>query len=436
MTKRRFFWLTIVIIFLLLVAGVTFNFAFLAKVIRFYPSDGLLTNNSQPEISLSLAPIPFLRAQKPLLFLNDEKLPVSVVKQREKFVAQLKAGIPDGKYKLEANLRVWFLFPRRLKIVQFFTVDTKPPVVTLAGSSQNYLVSTGSKRVVSITSELGATVAVALNNRLLKREALRSDNSLKVKLSGLKSKNKLVVQATDKAGNLVSVTVPVIIDRKLPVIVEQDPVDNETVRRQDLLIKVRLQEGETGLKEARLLLDGKEVNKVAGGKSATVSYFGNMLVDGEHTATVEALDYANHKMVHQWKFKIDTRLIVVDRSQKRLYFYRNGQLQKTYPVAVGMPAYPTPAGHYRIIYRIKNPIWINPKSPWSKDMPDVIPAGPGNPLGTRALALNARAVFIHGTYTVSSIGRAASHGCIRMRITDSEELYNRVVPGTPVDIIN
>jgi len=64
----------------------------------------------------------------------------------------------------------------------------------------------------------------------------------------------------------------------------------------------------------------------------------------------------------------------------------------------------------------------------------VIAPGPGNPLGTRAIYLNAPGIRIHGTYSSSSIGTYASHGCIRMYIADSEELFDLVDTGTRVII--
>jgi L,D-transpeptidase ErfK/SrfK len=69
-------------------------------------------------------------------------------------------------------------------------------------------------------------------------------------------------------------------------------------------------------------------------------------------------------------------------------------------------------------------------------MPATIPPGPGNPLGTRAMYLNAPGIRIHGEYDAGSIGTYASHGCIRMLVKDSEQLYSIVPIGTHVLIIN
>ncbi len=128
--------------------------------------------------------------------------------------------------------------------------------------------------------------------------------------------------------------------------------------------------------------------------------------------------------------------ILVRRSQRKLYLYDHGKLVKTYSVAVGTPGYPTPRGDFQIVLKRYRPTWSNPGSDWAKDMPAYIPPGPGNPLGTRAMNLNAPGIRIHGTSKDYSIGSAASHGCIRMHMWDVEDLYDRVVVGTPVHIIN
>jgi lipoprotein-anchoring transpeptidase ErfK/SrfK len=68
-------------------------------------------------------------------------------------------------------------------------------------------------------------------------------------------------------------------------------------------------------------------------------------------------------------------------------------------------------------------------------MPRSIAPGPTNPLGTRALNLTAPSIRFHGTTNIGSIGTAASHGCMRMRRPDIEDLYERVEVGTKVFII-
>ncbi|MEJ5185622.1 MAG: L,D-transpeptidase/peptidoglycan binding protein [Candidatus Geothermincolales bacterium] len=127
-------------------------------------------------------------------------------------------------------------------------------------------------------------------------------------------------------------------------------------------------------------------------------------------------------------------VIVVDVMGFNLKLYNKDTLVKTYPVAVGTPKYPTPLGSYKIIRKEKNPVWINPNSDWSKDMPPRIEPGPNNPLGLRALVTNAGGglVLIHGSPNFAPGMR--SHGCIRMSNANIVELFDLVEVGTPVYI--
>ncbi len=127
------------------------------------------------------------------------------------------------------------------------------------------------------------------------------------------------------------------------------------------------------------------------------------------------------------------KTIVVDRVTNHLYFYNRFDLVHTYGVATAADGYVTPAGDWTIVDKQENPTWYNPApDTWGADLPASIPPGPGNPLGTRALYLNASGIRIHGTYDTSSIGTHASHGCIRMLIPDVEQLYPLVPIGTRV----
>jgi lipoprotein-anchoring transpeptidase ErfK/SrfK len=127
------------------------------------------------------------------------------------------------------------------------------------------------------------------------------------------------------------------------------------------------------------------------------------------------------------------KTIAVNLSTNRLTFYDGLKVRKVYPVATGQPSFPTPQGTWEVVYKRVNPTWTNPAPDgWGADMPASIPPGPGNPLGTRAMSLNASGILIHGTYASGSIGRYASHGCIRMLLSDVEALYPQVPMGTPV----
>jgi lipoprotein-anchoring transpeptidase ErfK/SrfK len=125
--------------------------------------------------------------------------------------------------------------------------------------------------------------------------------------------------------------------------------------------------------------------------------------------------------------------LVVDVSDNTLVVYEGLRIVKEYRVATGTPGYPTPVGTFEIVDKKENPTWYNPApDTWGADLPPFIGPGPGNPLGTRAMYLNAPGIRIHGTWDSSSIGTAASHGCIRMHIEDAEELYPLVPIGARV----
>jgi hypothetical protein len=125
--------------------------------------------------------------------------------------------------------------------------------------------------------------------------------------------------------------------------------------------------------------------------------------------------------------------IVVDVSDNTLEFYEGMRVLEEYRVATGTPQYPTPVGTFEIVDKRENPTWTNPDPDgWGAGLPAFIGPGPGNPLGTRAMYLDAPGIRIHGTWDSSSIGTAASHGCIRMHVEDSEDLYPQVPVGTRV----
>lgn len=129
------------------------------------------------------------------------------------------------------------------------------------------------------------------------------------------------------------------------------------------------------------------------------------------------------------------KTIVVDLSERRVRLFAGADIEKEYRCAIGTPAHPTPTGQFKIVEKRFMPTWNNPGSAWAKSMPKSIPAGPGNPLGTRALNLDASGIRIHGTTKIHSIGTAASHGCMRMVRHDIEDLYPRVPVGTKVFIV-
>jgi lipoprotein-anchoring transpeptidase ErfK/SrfK len=128
-------------------------------------------------------------------------------------------------------------------------------------------------------------------------------------------------------------------------------------------------------------------------------------------------------------------LLVADRANFQLRFYKNLQLVKSYTVAVGAVGFDTPAGLYHIQNKAVDPAWSVPNADWAGSLAGtVVPGGvPENPLKERWLGIYDGA-GIHGTDQTYSLGTAASHGCIRMAIPDVIELYDQVDVGAPIYI--
>jgi lipoprotein-anchoring transpeptidase ErfK/SrfK len=127
-------------------------------------------------------------------------------------------------------------------------------------------------------------------------------------------------------------------------------------------------------------------------------------------------------------------IVVIRRGSKTLNLYRGMTLRRVFGVATGTSSYPTPVGRFTIVTMQRNPWWYPPDSDWAQDL-EPVPPGPGNPLGTRWMGISSPGVGIHGTPDAASIGYSASHGCIRMRISEAEQLFRLVSVGTPVFIV-
>ena len=121
------------------------------------------------------------------------------------------------------------------------------------------------------------------------------------------------------------------------------------------------------------------------------------------------------------------RVIVVSLEDRKLALVENGQVKKVYSVAVGKPSTPSLVGSFSIERRVVNPTYHH-------DGKTIFP-GPGNPVGTRWMGLSKHGYGIHGTNEPRSIGKAASHGCIRMAKADLEEIYELVAVGDTVELV-
>src|SRR5262245_34345307 len=112
--------------------------------------------------------------------------------------------------------------------------------------------------------------------------------------------------------------------------------------------------------------------------------------------------------------------LIVNVPAARLDVWQEGNWLKSYRVAVGAPRFPTPQGDFQLSAVTWNPWWIPPPSDWARNE-KAQPPGERNPMGRVKLAFG-NFYYLHGTPDVRSIGRAASHGCIRLRNDDAIEL--------------
>jgi lipoprotein-anchoring transpeptidase ErfK/SrfK len=120
------------------------------------------------------------------------------------------------------------------------------------------------------------------------------------------------------------------------------------------------------------------------------------------------------------------RRIVISIPDRELALVEDGRVVKIFPVAVGAAATPSPSGSFMVATRLSHPTWYRPGK--------VVPPGKRNPLGPRWIGLSRKGYGIHGTSNPRSIGRPASHGCIRMQNADIIELYGRVRIGDAVEL--
>src|SRR6476646_8721352 len=122
------------------------------------------------------------------------------------------------------------------------------------------------------------------------------------------------------------------------------------------------------------------------------------------------------------------RRLIISLSDRKLAMVEDGRVVKIYPTAVGASRTPSPTGVFKIASRVPNPTWYGPKH-------NIVPPGKANPLGTRWMGLSRKGYGIHGTNNPASIGHNASHGCIRMRKADVEELFELVKVGDVVEMV-
>lgn len=139
--------------------------------------------------------------------------------------------------------------------------------------------------------------------------------------------------------------------------------------------------------------------------------------------------------------------LVLNLPEMRLYYFptpKPGEVPVviTHPVSVGRMDWETPLGRTKIVSKKLDPTWTPPASLKEEALadgevlPDVVPAGPDNPLGRYAMRLGIPGYLIHSTNKPYGVGMRVTHGCVRMYPEDIATLFDEIPTGTPVQIVN
>lgn len=131
--------------------------------------------------------------------------------------------------------------------------------------------------------------------------------------------------------------------------------------------------------------------------------------------------------------------IVINLADMRLYYFEAGDAApRSFPIGIGRDGLNTPTGVTEVVGKRQDPAWHPTARMREEDpeLPEVVEAGPENPLGTRAMYLGWPQYLIHGTNKPWGVGRRVSSGCVRMYPEDVEALFEMVPVGTKVTVID
>ena len=140
--------------------------------------------------------------------------------------------------------------------------------------------------------------------------------------------------------------------------------------------------------------------------------------------------------------------MVLNLPEMRLYYFPEPAAGETpvvitHPISVGRMDWETPLGKTSIINKKKDPDWRPPQSlkdeaiaEGNEPLPDIVKAGPDNPLGRYAMRLGIPGYLIHSTNKPYGVGMRVTHGCLRMYPEDIERLFADIPVGTTVHLVN
>src|SRR5690348_3553387 len=173
-------------------------------------------------------------------------------------------------------------------------------------------------------------------------------------------------------------------------------------------------------RSAALRRQQEQLEKAASAQESAISVQQSALIQGH------GLEFALAAASPSAVAVAHKRQIVISIADRKLALLEDGHLLKVYSIAVGTRGTPSPDGEFVIINHAKDPVYRHGKK-------EIAP-GKDNPLGSRWMGLSLKGYGIHGTNVQSSVGKAASHGCFRMRKQDIEELYTLVRVGDTVTV--
>ena len=287
-------------------------------------------------------------------------------------------------------------------------VDPSPPTLTVTRLDRTVDTNSLKVRVAAEDGARAPEVTATLDDELVELDGTAAKGRLKLTALA-EGRHTLVVTASDRGGN------------------ETTEVQVFTVDSTERFGAATLQRGARGKDVRQLQLRLSQFGIYDGGNTGQ---FGEQTEEAV-LAFQKKFGLTADGIVGPHMLMALSGHVVVDLSELKLYLYKDGELARTYRVAAGSPEHPTPTGTFAVTSKVVDPTWLPPNSEWAKDA-EPIPPGATNPLGTRWIGTSAPNVGIHGTPSPGSIGTYASHGCIRMYISDVEQLFEKVVVGMPV----
>lgn len=152
---------------------------------------------------------------------------------------------------------------------------------------------------------------------------------------------------------------------------------------------------------------------------------------------IEALRGNGH-LVPADPVKVQNRKVFVNLQERMLEVYDHQNMIAAFPITPGSSSIPAPRGNWKVIVMASMPYFRHDEKMLNEGIQSTnfhqLPPGPNSPVGVMWMGLNRRGIGLHGTSNPETIGRAASHGCIRLANWDAVRLSSLVSVGTPVTI--